>query len=363
MKIENLKVAIFFDWLNQWGGAERLLCDILSIFPRAHLYTSVWDKSKTSWLPPQIKVFTSKLNLFPFLRHNSPLSVALQPFFLEHFNFKNYRLVISLTSQNGHCLLTPPETTFVCYHLNPNRYLYQLSQPKILQPIFTFYKKIDWIYGQRPDCYLTTSPTVQNRIYKTYGRKAKIVHPGVNTDFFRPTPKLHPGRYFLTVSRLVKHKRIDLAIKACHRLQQPLIVTGTGRDRKRLQNIFPNSPLIKFTGQVSERKILRLYQNCRALICPQEEDFGLTPLEAMACGKPVIAYNTGGIAGTVIHRQTGILFSQQTVNSLIKAIRLLPTVQTNRQACRHQSLKFNRHHFMLNFTHSIKALAHDQPKI
>jgi glycosyltransferase involved in cell wall biosynthesis len=362
LKIENFKIAIFFDWLNQWGGAERLLGDILTIFPNANLYTSIWDKSKTPWLPSSTKVFVSKLNNFSFFRQNSPLSLALQPLFLEQFNFKDYQLVISLTSQNGHCLLTPPDTTFVCYHLNPNRYLYQISH-SLLKHIYSFYKKIDWIFAQRPDYYFTTSPTVQNRIKQTYGREAEIIHPGVDTDFFCPPKNPKPGNYFLVVSRLVVHKKIELAIRTCHQLKQTLVIAGTGRDETRLKEIIPSSPFIKFVGQVSDKKLLTLYQNCLALICPQEEDFGLTPLEAMACDKPVIAYNQGGIPDTIINHKTGILFAKQTTESLAEAINLFFKTKFEVLDCRRQSLKFSRRRFMLNFTHSLNTILHDQPKI
>jgi len=362
LKIENLKVAIFFDWLNQWGGAENLLCQILAIFPKAHLYTSVLDKSKTPWLPTYTKVFVSKLNSLSFFRRNSPLSLALQPLFLEQFNFKDYQLVISLTSQNGHCLLTPPSTTFICYHLNPNRHLYQISH-SLLKPILSLYQKIDWIFAQRPDCYLTTSQIVQNRIEKTYSRNAEVIHPGVNTNFFKPNPNQHRGRYFLIVSRLVTHKKIDLAIRACHRLSQPLIVVGIGRDESKIKKTIPHSPYIKFIGQVSNKKLLTLYQNCRALICPQEEDFGLTPVEAMACGKPVIAFNRGGITETVINHKTGILFDKQTTESLVKAINLFLTAKFSVSDCRQQGLKYNHRQFVLKFKNSIKKLINDHPRI
>jgi glycosyltransferase involved in cell wall biosynthesis len=362
MKIEDLKTAIFFDWLNQWGGAERLLGDILAIFPKAHLYTSVWDKPKTPWLPSSTKVFVSKLNTFPFFRQNSPLSLALQPLFLEQFNFKNYQLVLSLTSQNGHCLLTPPNTTFVCYHLNPNRHLYQVSPP-LLKPLISVYRQIDQVFANRPDHYLTTSKTIQNRIKQTYNRNAEVIHPGVDTDFFYPLKNPKSANYFLIVSRLVNHKRIDLAITACQHLKQKLIIVGSGRDQNNLKKIATNSPFIKFVGQVSDKQLLAFYQNCLALVCPQEEDFGLTPLEAMACGKPVIAYNQGGIPDNIINGKTGILFDNQTPESLIEAINSIFQIKFQSRVCRKQALKFSRYNFVLHFTNSLAKILHDQPKI
>lgn len=368
MKIENLKIALFYDWLNQWGGAERLLLDIIKIFPNAPLFTSVHNPNQTNWLPKNTKIISSHLNKFKIFLKNSPISLLLQPVALEQFDFSNFDIVISLSGMQGKCLLTQPKTLHVNYCLTPNRYLYQKNLP-----LKNFYKKIDFIYSQRPDHYLTTSKTVQKRITKHFNRNSTIIYPGVNLSLFKPSNS--PTRtYFLIVSRLVKHKKIDIAIKTCQKLNIPLIIVGAGRH----QNYFKKqanaqSPAggqknknIQFLGLVSDKKLVHLYQNALALICPQLEDFGLTPLEAQACGTPIIAFNKGGLKETIIPHKTGILFNQQTTSSLVTTIKKFQqTRQASAQSasggfnpknCAKNAKKFSQHLFMLNFKKTIKQL-------
>lgn len=351
-EIKNLKIAIFYDWLNQWGGAEKVLLDILSIFPQADLYTLVYDPSKTTWLPQSIKVASSFINKLPFKNKNPIYYTPFYSLALEQFDFSQYDIVISTTSTIGHCLLTPPKTLFICYFHNINRYLYQTpNQYKLLKPILNKYQKTDFIYAQRPDYLLCNSKTVQDRIQQSFHRDSKIIYPGVDTSFFTPNKKSSVDPYFLVVSRLVPHKKIELAIQACLDLDQKLIVVGSGRDMSRLKKIKQNTnnSKIVFMGQVSDKKLLTLYQNCQALICPQIEDFGLTPIEAQACGKPVIALNQGGITETVINEKTGILFQDQTVESLKQAIIKFQTLNINPIDCVNNANKFSQYNFMLNF--------------
>lgn len=356
----NLKIAIFYDWLNQWGGAEKVLLDILTIFPQADLYTLNYHPPQTKWLPTKTKIFPSFINRFPLSQKNPIYYTPLYSLALEKFNFSSYDIVISTTSTIGHCLLTSPQTLFVCYLHNINRYLYQTpSQYKLLKPILYEYQKTDFIYAQRPDYLLCNSKTVQTRIQKHYQRTAKIIYPGVDTDFFIPaksTSSVEP--YFLVVSRLVPHKKIDLAIKACQQLNKKLIIVGTGRDYYRLNQIKNQKPTsnIIFLGQVSLKKLLTLYQNCQALICPQIEDFGLTPIEAQACGKPIIALQKGGFTETIINGKTGIFFKFQTVKSLKQAIKKFHPELFNQLDCTNQARKFSRYYFMLNFKQTLKRL-------
>jgi glycosyltransferase involved in cell wall biosynthesis len=353
------KVAIFYDWLNQWGGAERVLLNILKIFPTAPVYTLVHDPKKTHWLPKKTKVITSFINSLPFSKKNP---ICYTPFYslaLEQFDFSQYDIVISTTQVSGHCLLTPPQTLFICYLHNINRYAYQTpSQFQILKPLLNQYKKIDFIYGQRPDYLLCNSNTVKQRILDNYHRQSSVVYPGVNISFFVPGSDQSNDKYFLVVSRLVKHKRIDLAIKACHKLHQKIIIVGKGRDKSdlvKLKNKLED-PNIIFLGKVNNKKLRNLYQNCQALICPQIEDFGLTPLEAQACGKPVIALKIGGITETVINGKTGIFFKNQTIKSLTKAIKKFDPKKFSSIDCVTNATNFSTSNFMLNFRQIIDHL-------
>ena len=357
--VKNLKIAIFYDWLNQWGGAEKVLADILSVFPKADLYTLIYDPKKTNWLPQKIKVIPSFLNKLSLSKNNSLFHTPFYALCLESFNFSKYDIVVSTTQVTGHCLLTPPKTLFVCYFHNINRYLYQTpAQFKLLTPLLKKYQKTDFIYGQRPDYLLCNSKTVQNRIKKTYHRQAKIIYPGIDTSFFVPQKNPSVDPYFLLVSRLVRHKKIDLAIRACQDLDKKLIIVGQGRDYNyflRVKEQVPNSKVI-FMKQVSQKKLLTLYQNCQALICPQVEDFGLSPLEAQSCGKPVIAFNQGGLTETIIDGKTGIFFKHQTVNSLKKTIKKFHPARFDPQQCIKNAARFSQSNFMLNFKEIIQHL-------
>ncbi len=347
------KVALFYDWLNQWGGAERVLLDILKIYPTAPVYTLVHNPTKTKWLPQKTNIITSFINSLPNAVNNPIYYTPLYPIALEQFNFSKFDIVISTTTTIGHCLLTSTQTLYLCYFHNINRYLYQKNIiPKI-------YQKIDQIYSHRPDHFLVSSKNVRQRIQKHYHRPATLIYPGVNLNNFKPNQK-QPKKYFLVVSRLVAHKKTQIAIQACHQLNLPLVVVGTGRQLKKLKKLKQEitADTVTFTGSISQKKLINLYQNCQALICPQLEDFGLTPIEAQACGRPVIAFNKGGHRETIINAKTGILFPQQTVTCLAKTLKNFQIKNYHPQDCIKQAQHFSQKLFMLNFKKTVNYLWH-----
>ena len=357
------KIAIFYDWLNQWGGAEKVLLDLIKIFPDSPIFTLNYSAKNTPWLSSSIKVIPSSIDRLPLSHQNPLIYTPFYPLVLEKFDFSQFDIVISTTSTVGHCLLTPPSTLFVCYFHNVNRYLYQTpKQFKFLTPFLKHYQQIDFIYGQRPDYCLCNSNTVKNRIQSAYHRPAQVIYPGVDTSFFVPAKKPQNSDYFLIVSRLVEHKKIDLAIRACQQTNKKLIIVGDGRCRRQLIKLADKSPHSQttFTGKVSPKKLLYLYQNCQALICPQIEDFGLTPLEAQACGKPVIAFNKGGLTETVISDKTGIFFNHQTTNSLAQALIKFNPQNFSTTDCTQNAAKFSRKNFILNFKQTINQLWRNQ---
>jgi glycosyltransferase involved in cell wall biosynthesis len=201
---------------------------------------------------------------------------------------------------------------------------------------------------------LCNSQTVQKRIYNIFHRHATIINPGIDTVFFTPSVS-KPKNYFLVVSRLVAHKKIDLAIHACGQLGYPLKIVGSGRDLSYLKLISKQYKNIDFLGTVSNSQLKSLYQYSQALICPQVEDFGLSPLESLACGRPIIAYNSGGITETIT-LNTGIFFDFQTVESLKNAIIKFLNSKFFPNNCRQQSLKFSKTLFMLNFKNQVDTL-------
>ncbi|MDD4027185.1 MAG: glycosyltransferase [Candidatus Shapirobacteria bacterium] len=348
--MKNYKIALFYDWLNQWGGAEKVLLDLIKLYPQAPVYTLVHDPKKTSWIPKNTKIITSSINKFPFSKKNPIFYTPFYSLALRQFNFSKYDIVISTTQVSGHSLKVLKPTLFVCYLHNINRYVYQTpNQFKILKPFLNIYKKIDFKFGQMPDFLFCNSKTVQKRIKNNYQRNAKVINPGIDISFFAPSNKKSNQKYFLIVSRLVNHKRIDIAIKACQKLNLELKIVGTGRDKKNLKKIIKPKSKIEFVGKVNNKKLLNIYQNCQALICPQLEDFGLTAIEAQSCGKPVIAYQRGGLTETVINNKTGVFFKNQTVKSLISAIKNFDSKNFSKINCRKNAMKFSNQNFMLNF--------------
>jgi len=348
--LANAKIAIYYDWLNQWGGAEKVLLNLLTIFPNAELFTLFHDPKKSQWLPKNIKIHTSFLQ-------NLPRSNFLAPIYdiaAENLNLKNFDIVISTTSNVGHCLLTSPSSLFVCYYHNVNRHLY-LQPPTILKPLLNIYKNIDKIYAKRPDTTFCNSKTTQNRLQKYLNLNSKIINPGIDTKYFIPTSK-PTNDYFLIVSRMVEYKSIDYTIKTFLNSNKKLIIAGTGRDFNRLKKIAHNSPNIIFTGFVDNQKLLKLFQNCTALICPQIEDFGLTSIEAQSCGRPVIALNRGGLTETVINHHTGLLFKYQNQKSLNLALNKFNKINFDSNYIRNHAKTFDESLFMLNFKQEINKL-------
>lgn len=348
------KVAIFYDWLNQWGGAERVLLNILHVFPSADVYTLTHTPAKTPWLPATTKVTTSFIDRLPGAKNNLPLYTPLYALALEQFDLSAYDIVISTTSTVGHFLLTRPQTFFLCYFHNINRHLY-LQPPLWLKPLLYLYRKIDIIASRRPDSIFCNSQTVAARLHQYYGLNAQIVHPGIDLHQFSPAPK-PKNNYFLLVGRQVSHKRFDIVIKTFLNSPYQLVVVGIGREHRHLRTLAKHAPNINFAGQVTDQKLVELYQNCTALICPQLEDFGITPIEVQACGRPVIAYGQGGNTETIIPGVTGIFFPKQTAASLSQALVKFSQLKFNSKDCRKQAEKFSENHFMLNLKEQVTKL-------
>lgn len=341
------KIAIYYDWLNQWGGAERVLLNLLKLYPQADIFTLDYQPHQVPWLPSGHRVISLNLK-------NKIYFSPLYTFRLEKLDLSAYDILISTTAHVGHSFLTPPKTLFLCYFHNLNRYLY-LRPPGLLKPLLKKYRQIDYILSRRPDNFLCNSQTVQKRLWQFYRRKATIIHPGVDLHFFRPSA-LAPQKYFLIVSRLVRHKNIETAIKAFKKLPHKLIIVGTGRDQSYLKKLAASCQNIRFLGKVSDKTLLSLYQNCQALIHPQEEDFGLTALEAQACGRGVIAFKKGGATETVIPGKTGQLYSQNTSASLSSAINIYLQRSPSSKNCRQNALRFSDTRFMLNFKKQVNHL-------
>jgi glycosyltransferase involved in cell wall biosynthesis len=321
-----MKVAIIYDRVNKWGGAERVLLALHEIFPEAPLYTSVYDSKGAPWAKVFPAVVASFLQKFPFAKSNHELFAPLMPLAFESFDFSDFDLVISVTSEAAKGIRTKPGTLHICYCLTPTRYLWSHSDEyfknadiKVLaKPFVDYLRKWDKVAAARPDRIIAISTEVKNRIKKYYDRDSDIIFPPVNatsTDINRK----NRGEYYLVVSRLVGYKKVDLAVEAFNRLGYPLIIVGTGKEEKKLKHKARNN--IKFVGQVSEKDLAMYYKGAKALIMPQEEDFGIVAVEAQSIGVPVVAYKKGGAIDTVISDRTGVFFEEQKPESLIEAIK------------------------------------------
>ena len=346
-----MKVALVYDRVNKFGGAEQILIQLHRLWPEAPLYTAVYNPDKADWAKIFPKVIPSFLQRWPLAKNHHELYPALTPLAFESFDFSGYDLVISVTSAEAKAIITPPKTRHLCYCLTPTRYLWSHRQAYLAEPglgrwLKPWQKQLqanDLVYAQRPDVYLAISKTVQARIKKYYKRDSTVIYPPVETQKFSP-PNFQPENYFLIVSRLVSYKKIDLAIKAFNRLKLPLVIVGQGREETRLKQLA--GPLIKFTGWVDERQLVAYYQNCRALIMPQEEDFGISAVEAQAAGRPVIAFNRGGARETVLANRTGILFEKPTVDSLIGAVKQFDKLKWEPKLIMTQAKKFDQKVFL-----------------
>jgi len=352
-----MKVALVYDRVNKWGGAESVLLAIHKIFPNAPLYTSVYDPKKAPWAAV-FDIKTSFLQNFPFATHHEAFAM-LMPLAFESFSFDEYDLVFSVTSEAAKGIITKPGTLHVCYCLTPTRYLWSgydlYFKNKILRfislPAVSYLRFWDKIAAQRPDTYIAISKEVQSRIKKYYNRDSSVIYPPMSllsTDHGLPPEKTVVGRrstdsYFLIVSRLVPYKRIDIAVRAFNKLGLPLKIVGTGSEMQKLKNMARKN--IEFLGYLTPEELVRYYQDCNCLIFPGLEDFGLTILEAQSFGKPVIAYKGGGALESIIEGKTGLFFDKPNSESLMRAIEQFSNLTIDSNDCIKNAQKFSFRNF------------------
>ena len=366
-RTQDLRVALVYDRLNKWGGAERVLLGLHKLFPNAPLYTSVYDPQKAPWADV-FEVKTSFLQNFPFAARHE-LYAILMPLAFESFNSDEFDLVISVTSEAAKGIITKPKTKHICYCLTPTRYLwsgyneyFKNSYLRFLsKPVVSYLKFWDKIAAQRPNTFIAISKEVQRRIKRYYGRESTVVYPpvGINSKFetrnskqYQNTKyKIQNSGYFLIVSRLVPYKKIDIAIKAFNKLKLSLKIVGVGSEEKHLKSI--SGKTIEFLGNLTEDELVSYYKGCRALIFPGIEDFGLTILEAQSFGKPVIAFRGGGALETIINGKTGIFFNEQTIESLTQSIKQFSNMTINPKDCIRNAEKFSFERFKKEFMREI----------
>lgn len=321
-----MRIAIVHDYLNQYGGAERVLEALHALYPDAPVYTSIYDPAAMPATYRTWNIHTSWLQHLPgwrrFFRHYLPL----YPSAFESFNFNDYDLILSSSSAFAKGVIPAPGARHVCYCHTPMRFAWRtdayverenIGGPGrlLLSILLTYVRLWDAVSAARVDTFVANSREVAGRITRYYGREAVVVPPPVDLPPFDDVPV---EGFYLAGGRLIPYKRLDLAVKAFSALRLPLKIFGEGRDRARLAALA--GPTIEFLGFVSDTVRRDLFARCRAFIFPGEEDFGITPLEAMAAGRPVIAYAGGGALDTVIEGVTGRFFHTPEPGALAAAV-------------------------------------------
>lgn len=320
-----MKVALVHDFLLRMGGAERVLKVLSEMYPEAPIYTLLYDESRMSGVFPRERVITSSLQKW----HRLPgrlyrFFFTSMPRAIEEFSFEGFDLVISSSHSYAHGILVPQKTKHICYCHSPLRYGWDYTHQYmedhgytglagvILQRRLQRVREWDYAASDRPDLYLANSRHVQKRISKYYRQDSDVVYPPVDIDRFSVSDR-HED-YFLIVSQLSPYKRVDLAVSLFNKIGKRLIVIGTGPQEEYLRRLA--GPNVEILGYRSDSEVAAYMQYCRALIFPGEEDFGIVPVEAMACGRPVLAYGVGGALETVIPGETGELFFDLSVSAM-----------------------------------------------
>lgn len=372
-----MKLAIVHDYLNQMGGAERVLLVLHEIFPSAPIYTSIYAPQLVDPAFQEMDIRTSFMQRLPLVHTHHQAFLPIFPFAFESLDLREYDVVLSMSSGWAKNVLTRPETCHICYCLTPMRFAWNFReyvngerisgwQMGVLSPILSGLRLWDVAGANRVDAFAAISLGVKRRIEKYYRRPATVIYPPVQTATYACEPRAQDaaagvwaetgdGDFFLIAGRLIPYKRIDLAIRACNRLKARLVVIGSGRDRARLQAMA--GPTIEFLGAVDDQTKREYLRRCRAFIFPGEEDFGIAPVEAMAAGRPVVAYGAGGALDTIVDGVTGVFFRQPEETALAAALQRANTTDWDRETIARHASRFDVHTFKTQLRRFVEAKA------
>ncbi|MDP2691307.1 MAG: glycosyltransferase [bacterium] len=355
-----MKTAIVHDFLVKIGGAERVVKEFAEMFPDAPIYTLIYDEERCGKEFPRDRVWPSSLNRYPqFLRRRPQYLLGKMPAAVEEFDLSGYDLVISSSGAFSHGAITGPKTKHLCYCHSPMRYAWDYTHEYLQEKKLSFLKEYfvrkilfevrqwDRAAADRPDKYLANSKHVAKRLKKYFQVESEVLYPPVDVDRFYPYEA--SDDYFVIVSRLSAYKKVDLVIATFNKLGKRLVIIGDGEHRKALQALA--GPTIEILGRKTDLEVKRYLQGAKALIFPGEDDFGITPVEAMACGKPVIAFGKGGALETVVDGITGVFFYEPTVASLEGAVTRFYELEStfNADLIHDRAEQFSRHEFQTGF--------------
>lgn len=345
------------------GGGEKVLEALCRLYPDAHIYTHVLDRANVSPGIASHPITTTFIDKLPFSKKNYPRYLPLMPFALEQLDLTDYDLVISSESGPAKGVVTRADTPHICYCHTPMRYLWD-NWPEYLAAsglltrcamrlLLPGLRRWDVASSFRVDRFVANSHNVARRIRKHWRREAAVVPPPVNIETFT-AQKSPGGDHYVCFGRLTAYKRMDIAVQACTRLNRPLVVLGEGEEIGRLKAMA--GPTVRFLGRLSDKEVATVLAASRALLFPGEEDFGIVPLEAAASGVPVLAYARGGALETVRPEETGLLFNEQTPESLATAILKFEEdeMRFNPAAIRAHAEKFSEQQFRSRFMHEVE---------
>lgn len=360
--INGCSIAIAHDYLNQRGGAERVALELSDIWPHAPIYTSLYRPESTLPGFSGRTIYTSFLDRLPVDRAFRNL-LPLYPSAFRSFGMLHHDVVISSSSGWAHGVRTSPASLHVVYCHTPARWLYggeylgASVRQMLLSPIAPALRAWDKSAARRPALYIANSAAVRTRIRRLYRRDAQVVHPPVEVERFTPKPR---GERLLVVSRLLPYKRVDLLVQAATKASHPMDVVGTGPALRELRALA--GPTVRFHGQVDDPVVTELMQDCRTLCVAAEEDFGITPVEAMAAGKPVVAFGASGALETIIDGVTGVFFPSHRVDSVLRAIERCDQLDSSPDEIASHARRFSKATFQERLTTAIcDALSATRP--
>ncbi|WP_248927134.1 glycosyltransferase [Paenibacillus hamazuiensis] len=361
-----LRVAIVHDYLNQMGGAERVVAVLHQMFPQAPIYTTIVDRERLMKELKDADIRTTWMQKIPGILKRFKLFFWLYPFAVQSMNLRGYDLIISSSSAYAKGAPVGRDAIHICYCHTPMRFAWDFSTymegmkvPRLVkwiaQSMVLPLKLWDKAKSRGIHHLIANSSVVQKRIKDHYGLSSTVIFPPVGVSRFHVAERRNGGGYFLIVSRLVSYKRIDLAVEACTKANKQLVVIGDGPDRERLQKLA--GPTVQFLGRLPDIQVVQYMKMCRALIFPGIEDFGITPLEANACGRPVIAFRGGGALDTIIPGLNGQFFAEQKAESLAEVIAQFDEANWDPVTIRRHAEKYDEARFIRELSAFIEAAA------